>query len=163
MLFAECSREIGEKGVHAMSTRLRIVLRLLACAGAVILCRVRCDGIAPIDPERVPKNFDALTITPHVLSVLVVLWAIRVNLAAIIVALIGASLVAWMPWWDQQANRQTEGFEHNFDNAVGAGFCLMGTYGIVLLTAFCVFIARVVGKELDQAPTSPPAGSSLTV
>jgi hypothetical protein len=72
-----------------------------------------------------------------------------VNTAAVVVGLIGAAVVAWMPW-AEQATRQTRGFEYKFDNAVRAGMYLLVSYGTALLSAFGVLVVSLLRKELER-------------
>lgn len=114
---------------------------------AAALCRVGWRGITPLDPDRVPDHFYPLVGAPLPLLVFVAAWAARVNWLAYVFALAGSALAAYLPWAEQ--SRATEGFEYEFDNAVGAAGC-----GVLVSTTFLVLVTSLVGKAVAGRTSS---------
>lgn len=141
---------------EASFRRLR---RHLGWVPAVVLCRVGWDGITPLDPDRVPGHFYPLVGAPLLLFVFVVAWAGRVNWLAYALARAACALAAYLPWAEQ--SRETEGFEYEFNNTMGAAACCCMGYGVLVFTTFLVLVTSLVAKATSgcgrtiQSPSRP--------
>ncbi len=145
-----------------MRRKYRKLFLWSALISAVIFCWVGWAGMEPVDATRVPDHFYLLVYllvwTPHLLAFLLVVYACRVNITAVIVALIGSALVACIPW-AEQACRETEGLEFRFNNALMACMWCLVSYGMVVLSIFGV--AKAADSSRSNQPDSAPAQGTI--
>jgi hypothetical protein len=127
------------------------VVSWTAWVPAVVLCVVGLRGITPLEPNHPPGEVGrALLELPHLLGVVVVFLACRANLAAVVIALLGCAVGAYVPWLEQ-TSRQTEGFEYDFNNFLGWTMCCGANWGILLFSSIGVLVSWSIGKEHAEA------------
>ena len=135
-----------------MSSKWRRIIRCFAVLLAFGLCALGCAGISHPNPNQVPGHYYFTAGIAQLLAAVVVVANYRANLPAVAIALSGSVIVALVPWVEQ-ANRQTEGFEFEFNNSLDAMLYSFGALCAVALSAIGASLTS--GKGQGSLSVSP--------
>jgi hypothetical protein len=109
---------------------------------------VAVTGIVGLaDLAEVSWRGKLLFVGPHVAAAGLAVWPGQRLPWAAVVALCGLGTMAALSWWDR-LDRQSEGFEWQFNNAFGGALCCIANY-LVLAAVVCV--VSLIGAYNEHA------------
>src|SRR5262249_15743416 len=113
---------------------------------------------ADLRQAELPGKF--LLVAPHLAGIALTVWASRHHPAAAVVALTGSVTMAGLWWWDT-LDRETEGHDWQFNNALSEGICCGANYVVLCLVACVAGLIALSGGQ--PPPDSGAAGKSSEV